>query len=150
MTDEELFKDFWISLRAEEIARKVADPDIDKEANWAAFEDAHISADFEWIANYEGVTLEELEGPLINEARELLRKWRNDEEKTIHDKSLVDKRNKTQKSTGRKTAREVISSVPMASPDDPIYKSGFVVGARRLRNSSIESSNTKPSKKDKP
>ena len=38
--------------------------------------------------------------------------------------------------TGKGTAREAISLIPIASPDDPIFRTGFVIGATRLRNSS--------------
>ena len=44
----------------------------------------------------------------------------------------------------RKTDREVISSVPFAPADDPVYTSGFRIGMTRLRNSSA-----KPIKGDK-
>ena len=30
----------------------------------------------------------------------------------------------------RLTDREVISSIPMASPDDPIFKNGWVIGGK--------------------
>ena len=58
MDDIELIKDFWISLRAEEIAKENAAPEGDKQALWLAFEDAHIGADLEWHANYEGEDLD--------------------------------------------------------------------------------------------
>jgi hypothetical protein len=119
MTDEELIKDFWINLRAEEQANEVADSELDSEGHWAAFESAILSADMEWFANYEGHCIDDLKGPLIDEARKLLANW-------------------------HKTDREVISSMPFAPPDDPVYTSGFRIGMTRLRNSS-----TKPIKGDK-
>ena len=119
MTDEELIKEYWITLRAEERANEVADPKLDKEGHWAVFEEATLSADMEWFANYEGLCIDDLKGPLIGKARKLLANW-------------------------RKTDREVISSVPQLPADHPIYTGGFRIGMTRLRNSS-----TKPIKGDK-
>ena len=119
MTDEELIKEYWITLRAEERANEVADPKLDKEGHWAVFEEATLSADMEWSANYEGLCIDVLKGPLIDEARKLLANW-------------------------RKTDREVFSSVPQAPADHPIFTGGFRIGMTRLRNSS-----TKPIKGDK-
>lgn len=64
--------------------------------------------------------------------------------KKLHDSAQ--KVSKAQKSTGRKTAREVISSIPTASPDNPIFRNGWRIGATRLRNSSPKKPPQKPRK----
>ena len=139
MTDEELIKEFWISHRAEELANEIADPELNPVAHWAAFEEATLSADLEWFANYEGLPTAELDGPLINEARDRLKNWRNDETKSSLTRAgAEDKASTAQGKTGRKTDREVLSSVPRVPAGDPLFKHGFVIGATVLRNSSAK------------
>jgi hypothetical protein len=143
MKDEELIKDFWISLRAEEIANENADPELDKQGHWLAFEDGCIFADLEWFANYEGLRVDELDGPLINEALKLLKRWRKDEETTVRRKTLVapakgsePKQKAAQNTTGPKTLSAGGFSIPILDSNHPIFKGGYIVGATRLRNSS--------------
>ena len=137
MTDEELIKEFWISHRATERADEVADPELNPVAHWAAFEEATLSADLEWFANYEGLPAAELDGPLINEARERLVNWRNAEaESSRSSAGAEDKASTAQGKTGRKTDREVLSSMPRVPAGDPLFDRGFVIGATVLRNSS--------------
>ncbi len=139
MTDEELIKEFWISHRAIERADEVADPELDREGHWAAFEEATLSADLEWFANYEGLPAAELDGPLINEARKCLENWRNDEAESSRSRAGADAKASTaQSKSGRRTDREVMSSVPNVPADDPLFKRGFVIGATVLRNSSAK------------
>ena len=154
-TDEELIKDFWISLRAEEIAREIADPENDMEGHWLAFEEAHIDADFEWTINYEGQKVDELDGPLIEDARKMLVRWCNDEKGSVQGMTLVDKdlpprESAAQNTTGKLTAREANSLIKQMPSDHPFFSRGFVIGATRLRNSSPKKGSPKPSKKGEP
>ena len=137
MTDEELIKEFWINLRAMERANEVADPEFDREGHWAAFESATLSADMEWFANYEGHCADELNGPLIDEARKLLENWRNDDIP------------KPKSKTGPATSGETISTIPNLPADNPLFKMGWVIGATRLRNSFPKANAPKPTRQKK-
>ena len=53
--------------------------------------------------------------------------------------------------TGRKTQREGLSWIKEASPDDPIYTRGYMIGGKRSRTSLKDTpETTSPSAKKKP
>jgi hypothetical protein len=136
VTHEELMKDFWMTLRAEEIARSVADPTTNPEEYWASFEGAFADATLEWTANYEGKRFSRLKGPHIDEAKIMLASWVRDEKANRKMSSTPTKLKNGASTTGSPTPVDSWSLVPKLSKDHPIYKAGWIIGQRRSPPSS--------------
>jgi hypothetical protein len=66
----EEIKEIWISLRAEKIADEKHDPVKEPEAHWAAFERAHLTAEWEWPDYCEEDINNTDDDPLLKEALE--------------------------------------------------------------------------------